>query len=80
MNNVVNYFEIVILCFYRYIKEGSTVSVMGVIQRNDNVLMIVPTSEPITTGFQWAKCIFPGTLEGIVLRCEDTLNNDAIPV
>ncbi|MBA0738423.1 hypothetical protein Gogos_011777 [Gossypium gossypioides] len=63
-----------------YIKEGSTVSVMGVIQRNDNVLMIVPTPEPITTGFQWAKCIFPGTLEGIVLRCEDTLNNDAIPV
>ncbi|MFQ6653252.1 hypothetical protein Gotur_024745 [Gossypium turneri] len=63
-----------------YIKEGSTVSVMGVIQRNDNVLMIVPTPEPITTGFQWAKCIFPGTLEGIVLRCEDMLNNDAIPV
>ncbi|PPS16857.1 hypothetical protein GOBAR_AA03723 [Gossypium barbadense] len=63
-----------------YIKEGSTVSVMGVIQRNDNVLMIVPPPEPITTGFQWAKCIFPGTLEGIVLRCEDTLNNDPIPV
>ncbi|XP_022721368.1 uncharacterized membrane protein At1g16860-like isoform X2 [Durio zibethinus] len=63
-----------------YIKEGSTVSVMGVVQRNDNVLMIVPPPEPITTGCQWAKCIFPATLDGIVLRCGDTSNNDAIPV
>ncbi|XP_022716356.1 uncharacterized membrane protein At1g16860-like [Durio zibethinus] len=63
-----------------YIKEGSAVSVMGVVQRNDNVLMIVPPPEPITTGCQWFKCIFPASLEGIVLRCEDTSNNDAIPV
>ncbi|OAY48679.1 uncharacterized membrane protein At1g16860 [Manihot esculenta] len=63
-----------------YIKEGSTVSVMGVVQRNDNVLMIVPPPEPITTGCQWAKCIFPASLDGIVLRCEDTSKNDVIPV
>ncbi|KAK8629135.1 hypothetical protein V6N13_077989 [Hibiscus sabdariffa] len=63
-----------------YIKEGSTISVMGVVQRNDNVLMIVPPPEPITTGCQWAKCILPASLEGIVLRCEDTSNTDAIPV
>ncbi|KAJ8770590.1 hypothetical protein K2173_018081 [Erythroxylum novogranatense] len=63
-----------------YIKEGSTVSVMGVVQRNDNVLMIVPPPEPTTTGCQWAKCIFPASLDGIVLRCEDTSKNDVIPV
>lgn len=63
-----------------YIKEGSTVSVMGVVQRNDNVLMIVPPPDPITTGCQWAKCIFPASLEGIVLRCEDTSKSDVIPV
>ncbi|XXG71026.1 hypothetical protein AAC387_Pa07g0372 [Persea americana] len=63
-----------------YIKEGSTVSVMGVVQRNDNVLMIVPPSEPISTGCQWAKCILPASLEGIVLRCEDTSKIDVIPV
>ncbi|KAK7255071.1 hypothetical protein RIF29_28473 [Crotalaria pallida] len=63
-----------------YIKEGSTVSVMGVVQRNDNVLMIVPPPEPITTGCQWTKCIFPASLEGIVLRCEDTSKTDVIPV
>ncbi|XP_042498855.1 uncharacterized membrane protein At1g16860-like [Macadamia integrifolia] len=63
-----------------YIKEGSTVSVMGVVQRNDNVLMIVPPPEPFSTGCQWFKCILPASLEGIVLRCEDTSKIDVIPV
>lgn len=65
---------------FRYIKEGSTVSVMGVVQRNDNVLMIVPPSEPLSAGCQWSKCILPVSLEGIVLRCEDTSKVDVIPV
>ncbi|XP_055822644.1 uncharacterized membrane protein At1g16860-like [Solanum dulcamara] len=63
-----------------YIKEGSTVSVMGVVQRNDNVLMIVPPPEPFSTGCQWAKCILPASLDGIVLRCEDSSKTDVIPV
>ncbi|XP_011623170.2 uncharacterized membrane protein At1g16860 [Amborella trichopoda] len=63
-----------------YIKEGSTVSVMGVVQRNENVLMIVPPSEPFSTGCQWAKCLFPASLDGIVLRCEDNSKADVIPV
>ncbi|CAM0902641.1 unnamed protein product [Alopecurus aequalis] len=63
-----------------YIKEGSTVSVMGVVQKNDSVLMIVPPPEPFSTGCQWAKCFFPSNLDGLVLRCEDTSNMDVIPV
>ncbi|KAK6942021.1 hypothetical protein RJ641_027398 [Dillenia turbinata] len=63
-----------------YIKEGSTVSVMGVVQRNDNVLMIVPPPEPFSMGCQWGQCILPASLEGIVLRCEDTSKIDVIPV
>ncbi|XP_052181535.1 uncharacterized membrane protein At1g16860-like [Diospyros lotus] len=63
-----------------YIKEGSTVSVIGVVQRNDNVLMIVPPPEPLNTGCQWAQCILPASLEGIVLRCEDVSKIDVIPV
>ncbi|XAR63745.1 hypothetical protein NMG60_11023794 [Bertholletia excelsa] len=63
-----------------YIKEGSTVSIMGIVQRNENVLMIVPPPEPIATGCQWTKCILPASLEGIVLRCEDTSKVDVIPV
>ncbi|KAM0036647.1 putative membrane protein [Helianthus debilis subsp. tardiflorus] len=63
-----------------YIKEGSSVSVMGVVQRNDNVLMIVPPPEPIPTGCQWATCMLPTSLDGIVLRCDDSSNADVIPV
>ncbi|KAF2317697.1 hypothetical protein GH714_039593 [Hevea brasiliensis] len=63
-----------------YIKEGSTVSVMGIVERNENVLMIVPPPESLATGWQWPKCIFPASLDGIVLRCEDTSNVDVIPV
>ncbi|XP_073002219.1 uncharacterized membrane protein At1g16860-like [Typha latifolia] len=63
-----------------YIKEGSTVSVMGVVRKNNNVLMIVPPSEPSSTGCQWTKCMLPAKLEGIVLRCEDTSQIDVIPV
>ncbi|KAK4369555.1 hypothetical protein RND71_013347 [Anisodus tanguticus] len=63
-----------------YIKEGSTVSVMGVVQRNDNVLMIVPPAEPFSTGCQWAKCTLPASLDGIVLSCEDSSKIDVIPV
>ncbi|RYQ81617.1 hypothetical protein Ahy_Scaffold1g107501 [Arachis hypogaea] len=41
-----------------YIKEGSTVSVMRVVRRHDNVLMIVPSTEPVSTGCQWIHCYF----------------------
>ncbi|OAY77039.1 putative membrane protein [Ananas comosus] len=63
-----------------YIKEGSTVSVMGVVRRNENVLMIVPPPEPLSTGCQWAECILPASLEGIILRSEDTSTIDVVPV
>ncbi|XP_051152375.1 uncharacterized membrane protein At1g16860-like [Andrographis paniculata] len=63
-----------------YIKEGSSVSVMGVVQRNESVLMIVPPPEPFSTGCQWSKFILPASLEGIVLRCEDSSKMDVIPV
>ncbi|KAG0468898.1 hypothetical protein HPP92_018226 [Vanilla planifolia] len=63
-----------------YIKEGSTVTVMGVVRKNDNVLMIVPPTEPLSTGCQWTMCIQPVNIEGIVLRCEDSSNVNVVPV
>lgn len=63
-----------------YIKEGSTVSVMGVVRRHDNVLMIVPPAEPHSTGCQWARCLFPTYVEGLILTCDDSQNGDVIPV
>lgn len=65
----------------RYIKEGSTVSVMGIIQRNENVLMIVPPPEPFNTGCQWNTGIIPASIEGIIVKCEDSSKMDnVIPV
>ncbi|MFS7934801.1 putative membrane protein [Helianthus anomalus] len=63
-----------------YIKEGSTVSVMGIVQRHNNVLMIVPPSDPVPVGCQWTRCLLPVNLEGIVLRCDDSSKLDVIPV
>lgn len=63
-----------------YIKEGSTVSVMGVVRRHDNVLMIVPPTEPVSTGCQWARGLLPTYVEGLVLTCDESQNADVIPV
>ncbi|CAN4089991.1 unnamed protein product [Withania somnifera] len=63
-----------------YIKEGSTVSVMGVVRRHENVLMIVPPTEPISTGCQWTRFLLPTYIEGLILTCDDSQNADVIPV
>ena len=63
-----------------YIKEGSTVSVMGVVRRHDNVLMIVPPTEPVSVGCRWAQCLLPTYVEGLVLACEESQDSDVIPV
>ncbi|XVE87705.1 hypothetical protein DITRI_Ditri19aG0009200 [Diplodiscus trichospermus] len=63
-----------------YIKEGSTVSVMGVVRRHDNLLMIVPPSEPISTGCLWSRCLLPTYVEGLVVTCDDNQNADVVAV
>ncbi|CAN6546765.1 unnamed protein product [Malus baccata var. baccata] len=63
-----------------YIKEGSTVSVMGVVRRHDNVVMIVPPTESMSTGFQWFRCLLPTYVEGLILTCDDNQNADVVPV
>ncbi|XP_073147382.1 uncharacterized membrane protein At1g16860 [Henckelia pumila] len=62
------------------IKEGSTVSVMGVVRRHDNVLMIVPPTESISTGCRWLCFLLPTYIEGLILTCEESQNGEAIPV
>ncbi|KAI5069024.1 hypothetical protein GOP47_0015325 [Adiantum capillus-veneris] len=63
-----------------YIKEGNLATVMGVVQRTDTVLMIVPPSDPVSTGCQWSSMFLPAHLPGIVLTCEDNSKDDVIPV
>ncbi|XP_074270182.1 putative membrane protein At1g16860 [Silene latifolia] len=63
-----------------YVKEGSTVSVMGVVRRHENIVMIVPPEDPISTGCQWLRCLLPMYIEGLILHCEDNQNAEVIPV
>ncbi|XP_050212393.1 uncharacterized membrane protein At1g16860 [Mercurialis annua] len=63
-----------------YIKEGSTVSVMGVVRRHDNVLMIVPPPEPVSTGCQRFQCLLPTYVEGLVLTSDENQDTDVVPV
>lgn len=67
------------ICF-RYVEEGSTVSVMGVVRCHDYVLMIVPPQEPVSTGCRWWQCLFPTYVEGLVLTCDDNQDTDVVPV
>lgn len=64
----------------RYIKEGSTVSVMGMVRRHDNVLMIVPPAEAVSSGCRWWHCLFPTYADGLIITCDDNQNADVIPV
>ncbi|XP_031490327.1 uncharacterized membrane protein At1g16860 [Nymphaea colorata] len=63
-----------------YIKEGSTVSVMGIVRRHDNVLMIVPSTEPVSTGCRWKSCLLPTTVHGLILTCDENLSTEVIAV
>ncbi|KAH9605363.1 hypothetical protein KSS87_011742 [Heliosperma pusillum] len=61
-----------------YVKEGSTVSVMGVVRRHENIVMIVPPAEPVSTGFQWLRCLLPMYIEGLILHSEDSQTSEEV--
>ncbi|CAK9255851.1 unnamed protein product [Sphagnum jensenii] len=63
-----------------YVKEGSTVRVMGILQRHENVLMIVPPTRTVTTGCQWLKVLLPAPIDGIILKCTESEKATGIPV
>ncbi|KAI3444367.1 hypothetical protein Pfo_001032 [Paulownia fortunei] len=55
-----------------YIKEGSSVSVVGILQRNNDVLMIVQPQEIVSTGCLWPKLLLPGDIEGLIIGIPET--------
>lgn len=50
-----------------YIKEGSHVTVMGMLSKKSGVLMIIPAPEPITTGCLFRKLLLPIDIDGLIL-------------
>ncbi|CAA7407634.1 unnamed protein product [Spirodela intermedia] len=61
-----------------FIKEAGIISVLGTLQRQDDVLMIVPPAEPISTGCQWKRCVFPIHIEGLMLLGDKNPNDEVI--
>ncbi|KAK1257670.1 hypothetical protein QJS04_geneDACA017374 [Acorus gramineus] len=51
-----------------YVQEGSPLTVLGILNKSDDILMITPPTECICTGCQWKKCLLPTDFHGLVLR------------
>lgn len=50
-----------------YMKEGSSVTVIGMLHRNSDSLMIVEPPELISTGCLWQKLLLPVDIDGLIL-------------
>ncbi|KAJ6334708.1 hypothetical protein OIU78_011551 [Salix suchowensis] len=50
-----------------YVQEGSVVTVIGVLRRNNDILMIVQPQELFSTGCLWQKLLLPADVDGLIL-------------
>ncbi|XP_059312412.1 uncharacterized membrane protein At1g16860-like [Lycium ferocissimum] len=50
-----------------YIKEGSSLSVFGILQRSNDVMVVTPPQELISTGCLWKKLLLPVDVDGLIL-------------
>ncbi|XP_050236155.1 uncharacterized membrane protein At1g16860-like [Mercurialis annua] len=50
-----------------YVQEGSTVTVMGELHKNNENVRIVEPQELLCTGFLWRKLILPMDVDGLVI-------------
>lgn len=56
----------------RYVKEGSFVTVMGMLCKENDVVMIVQPPEPISIGCLWLRCLLPNDVDGLILKFSAT--------
>ncbi|KAI8020907.1 putative membrane protein [Camellia lanceoleosa] len=50
-----------------YVKEGSVVSVIGMLHRNNDIVTIVQPPELISTGCLWKKLLLPIDVDGLIM-------------
>ncbi|KAJ8632386.1 hypothetical protein MRB53_025722 [Persea americana] len=55
-----------------YVKEGSFVTVMGMLCKENDVVMIVQPPEPISIGCLWLRCLLPNNVDGLILKFSAT--------
>ncbi|XP_024171870.2 uncharacterized membrane protein At1g16860 [Rosa chinensis] len=51
-----------------YVQEGSTVTVFGMLHRNNEMTTIVQPPEVISSGCLWRKLLLPVDIDGLILR------------
>ncbi|KAM2383394.1 uncharacterized membrane protein At1g16860-like [Malus sylvestris] len=66
-----------------YVQEGSSVTVFGMLHRNNEMTTIVQPPEVISTGCLWRKLLLPVDVDGMILRVYQTaaghsINQDSI--
>ncbi|XP_021280802.1 LOW QUALITY PROTEIN: uncharacterized membrane protein At1g16860-like [Herrania umbratica] len=55
-----------------YLQEGSTVTVIGMLHKSNDTLMIVQPPEIISTGCLWRRLLLPVDVDGLILGIPDT--------
>ncbi|XP_009591641.1 uncharacterized membrane protein At1g16860-like [Nicotiana tomentosiformis] len=50
-----------------YIKEGSSLSVFGILQRSSDTMVVTPPEELISTSCLWQKMLLPVDVDGLIL-------------
>ncbi|KAG6490454.1 hypothetical protein ZIOFF_051751 [Zingiber officinale] len=50
-----------------YIKEGNTASIIGILWKHENLIIIDPPPDVVSTGCLWRRFFFPLSVEGLIL-------------
>ncbi|XP_068651377.1 uncharacterized membrane protein At1g16860-like [Aristolochia californica] len=62
-----------------YIKEGCSLTVMGVLTRNNGVPVIVQPPEPFSMGCLWKKFLLPSDIDALILKLTDRSGSETAP-
>ncbi|EXB83848.1 hypothetical protein L484_023455 [Morus notabilis] len=65
-----------------YVQEGSTVTVVGIVRRNNETTTIVQPPEVLSTGCLWQKLLLPVDIDGLILSVSrmavHSINQDSV--
>ncbi|WCJ22481.1 Ubiquitin-specific protease family C19-related protein [Euphorbia peplus] len=62
-----------------YVQEGSIVSVIGMLHKDNGILIIVEPPELLSTGCFWKKLLLPVEIDGLVLGMSDIIGSTLNP-
>lgn len=65
--------------FGRYVQEGSFVTVIGMLRKDHDALMIVQPPQVISTGCLWQRLLLPVDVDGLILGMPDSTGPVTIP-